>query len=1015
MTGHVADEETGGAPAGGNARASHMSLHPLVPVDAGSPLARSYIDFLELKPVLIAVIATFFVGTCVSIPFALQLFGKASVTWDPPPGSWADEQREAVKARFPEVVGASDYLVNIEWKDLKKQADITLDNPSFASLGLADVTLDALPFTGAGTKNFSEAVRQEVYKHWCNFPPQFLRMGLPPNCQYGTWGDRVSLFTGYWALHTYDPRAGEMFVASNSNRSTILGIKFQGKNRGWSDMDDDMQTYLEGIVGNFSNTFLNPVEMTASVFSLKDATKKILGTIEGDLALADGIAVPVTLLISMLALRNIRLMVIPLTMIVSTAFISMAIVTGVAEHVSVPVVCPLVMISIVVGLPVGHSLFLLNRFREGLLENEGAGTSYAVHRMLSVAGPTVFLSQLCLALCSALILFVDVSSVRGFGASIFVPVCISAMEAMILAPALLLAFPDFFGAAVERTSAFAVGRKRHTVALATQLKGTRGGYDGDESIVPHVVPELEDTHWHRYAAATQRATPLQACAVFFLLVAAVTPLGAYFFRSTNYTDSFQIFLPRRDKLTEEAQRIFADYGAGIVSQIVVVAVPEESSRLPADAAAAFKKVDAKTVVDKPVLALNFSDVDGGGQNYAFDSLGTFTGSLETSTTGFDPKGAVGAWYWSGVKFDSVSQSHAGNYMAQRLAAGGAPVPEPIDPKTGKTYEDPRILWRSACIQTSSLSPKAGFAIQKDLPEYAPMYWVDSAYMQVKLRIDPFAQQGRDFVKQLETLQTYFNEKKSTQLFLSGGAIGSASSVDRVMAAWRWLGPCYIVIAFVVLLLGTKSLVVAVRTVLTTFMTLAFSLGFTSVVYCGDALGWTSAEALSKFGEGDISYFVPIAGVPLIIGFCVSHEVFFTSAVQDWYHYHRLSTKESAKLGLIGVGWMNILSGFILAVSFVGHCFARLPVANQIAFAIFWALLFDVFVVRTFLVPVLMAPFGRINWYPCCDREQCEFLEECEQSEHRPVRSESNHANPLDKPEMSAASLPMGTIKTSTDQ
>eukprot|EP01061_Rhynchopus_euleeides_P041758 TRINITY_DN73009_c0_g1_i1.p1 TRINITY_DN73009_c0_g1~~TRINITY_DN73009_c0_g1_i1.p1 ORF type:complete len:1030 (+),score=446.60 TRINITY_DN73009_c0_g1_i1:44-3091(+) len=970
-----------------SARASYLSMHPVAPEESVGPLVKTYVKVLDEFMVKWVVIAFFLITTAISINWALELFDKTDMKWNAPSGSYAEDQENMVKKYMPTAVGSTEFLVALEWKVPKQSDNIVKYTPSFASLDLPEPVFEAggvqYTYSNAGSKDFTEALRERIYYKWCGVLPNITRIslsqGVPPNC--AAFGNRVSLYTGYWAVVGYDETAGNAYLGKG-NTSTYIAIKLQGENIGLSDIKDEFSDWLDETVDLIAPQFLNPVQMKGGAFSISGGTKQILSTVKSDLILADGIAIPVSLIISMIALRNLRLMIVPLTMCLVTTFVSMAIVTGLAENMAVSVLSPLVMISIIVALPVGHSLFFLNRFREALLED--FPVPEAVKRMLSTAGMAVFLSQLCLAGCCVIIIFVDVEQVQSMGAAMLVSVCVSALSAMVLAPSILLAFPNFFQNCRERTEVLGkmgVWRKRDTVALATQLKGGAPKYDSeDPGVVPHLMPELADTKWHRFANRTQEASGTFSCLALLVLFVFISPFAIVLFKNTEVTDSFTVYLPRRDDFTETAFRLFDAFGYGIASQYTVMALPPVNSLLPADAAAVLKAT-GQNIGDEP-YSYFVLDTDLTAQDTVWNNAAGFFDQLKTSPN-YDTNDVVGAFYYHGIQFDAQSIAVAMKYLTS--LAGGAPV----NPALEAAYS-PSLRWRAACLQSSSLKVFPGMALVQALPQYMNQTFIQAATTNINFRQDPQSASGRAFADDFKAIQESFNDAGGAQLYVAGTPINSMESVERVNSSWRWVSALFVLLAFLIVLLGTRSMMIAVRTVITTFCTVCFALGFTSLTYCHGALGWIGIDALDKFQGGELHYMVLIVAVPLLIGFSISHEVFVMSASLEWYHHHGLSSRDATKLGLVGVGWLNILSGFIIAIGFMGHVFARLPIANQIAFALFWGSLFDVLIIRTVVAPLLMAPLGPNNWWPNHVRKTDRSYSQCRDS--TVARSQNN---PLD--------------------
>eukprot|EP01064_Diplonema_japonicum_P036201 TRINITY_DN806_c0_g1_i3.p1 TRINITY_DN806_c0_g1~~TRINITY_DN806_c0_g1_i3.p1 ORF type:complete len:955 (+),score=196.38 TRINITY_DN806_c0_g1_i3:56-2920(+) len=906
-----------------------------MPMTGGAGVvSSSYVNLLDMAPVKYAMLATWLIVTGICAGWAWRLPGRTTLKWNPPKDSTSSGDRSEFVKHFPQENGMSVFLIAMEWEDLNHAADITQVNVPFDTLNMDNYTYGGITHTEAGTKDFTEALRQRVYQDWCNVSAaetaQMTAVFLSPNCLKGDRGNRITLFSAYWAIAKYDETAASTLkapMAEYGGRSSIIMINFQNDNLGLDNRDKEFNDYLKDVLGELRPLFFTPINMQVDVFSIQGGIDQILDTVVVDLLLADGIAIPLSLIFAMIVLRNIRLMILPILAILATTLISMAIVAGIAENVMTNVIVTPVMISLVVGLPVGHCLFLLNRFREALLEGEDC--KEAVQRMLSTAGTTITLSQLTLALCSFVIALVDVDQVEGLGWAMLICVVVAFLAAVSLVPAVLLCFPDYFEQATQRTAVFGVS-ERQTVALASRMQKTpQYGTDAHASVAPQLNKDLEDTLWHRYASVTQMKT-FQNAIIVAIIIILVIPFGVVLNNGTDTNDSFTIYLPRRDSFTKTAERLFSQYGIGAVSTMKIAAVPKDGA-----------------------FVLSTTGTENSPWNYLSGELTQSMNRTEGGRTAL----LTGAWNYNDQPLNEVSQAVCtnwfGGYVLFITGQGPNPGPDP-SPLLGGKYN---CLWRGAVANTYGSNV---------LPLVTSLN-VSASWLSVSTRVDPLSVKGRDVIENFRATQTEFrNDPNKPDLYMVGMPVYSKDAVQRVSDAWSWMSPVFVLIGFLVILLGTKSVMVGLRAVFTTFLTIVFALGFTSLTYCHGALDWTGLNAISSF-DGGVHYLVFVITVPLIIGLSMCHELFLISTAHDWYHYHQLTTKEATKMALIGTGWMNIVSGCILAVSFIGHMFARLPILNQISFAMFWALLFDVLVVKTVLVPTMMAPFGKYNWWPAMAR------------------------------------------------
>lgn len=222
--------------------------------------------------------------------------------------------------------------------------------------------------------------------------------------------------------------------------------------------------------------------------------------VEKDMAMMDGICIPIALFILWFMLRTWRLMLVPMATVIVSAFTSFAIMFLVSlklrvftvvvcgeqrEHavcvyvgwlIPAPVLCwpqPSLMMSLVLAVSIDYSLFLLVRYRVEL----GQGTPHlvAVEQMIRYAGQTIAISGLVLALCFYGLTIFPLESIRtmGIACGTVVLVVLAANETLL--PVTLLLFPTFFEQSASSACYEAVARGVSVVCVCCPGKASHGG------------------------------------------------------------------------------------------------------------------------------------------------------------------------------------------------------------------------------------------------------------------------------------------------------------------------------------------------------------------------------------------------------------------------------------------------------------------------------------------------------------------------------------------------------------
>jgi len=75
------------------------------------------------------------------------------------------------------------------------------------------------------------------------------------------------------------------------------------------------------------------------------------------------------------------------------------------------------------------------------------------------------------------------------------------------------------------------------------------------------------------------------------------------------------------------------------------------------------------------------------------------------------------------------------------------------------------------------------------------------------------------------------------------------------------------------------------------------------------------------------------------------------------------TSEAIKKGLYKTGSIITAAGLIMSVAFGSLLFSSSSSVNQLAFYLVWTVVFDTFIVRPLVAPIIMSYFGEANWFP----------------------------------------------------
>jgi putative drug exporter of the RND superfamily len=167
----------------------------------------------------------------------------------------------------------------------------------------------------------------------------------------------------------------------------------------------------------------------------------------------------------------------------------------------------------------------------------------------------------------------------------------------------------------------------------------------------------------------------------------------------------------------------------------------------------------------------------------------------------------------------------------------------------------------------------------------------------------------------------------------------------------------IAVAFLLLLLAFRSLVIPIVASLMNVLAAAASFGLLVFVFQQGHLG-----SLFSIGRpGPIDAFLPVMLFAILFGLSMDYQVFLVSRMhEEWIHTG--DNKRAVTVGQAETGRVITAAASIMIVVFMAFVFAGQRVIGEFGLGLSGAVLLDAFVLRTVLVPAIMHGLGRANWY-----------------------------------------------------
>ena len=194
--------------------------------------------------------------------------------------------------------------------------------------------------------------------------------------------------------------------------------------------------------------------------------------------------------------------------------------------------------------------------------------------------------------------------------------------------------------------------------------------------------------------------------------------------------------------------------------------------------------------------------------------------------------------------------------------------------------------------------------------------------------------------------------------LTGGAPAQGVDfLDRSYAYFPWLILAVLALTYVVLLRAFRSLLLPLKAVLLNVLSVGASYGMLVVVFrwhAGHDVAWLYPDA-------QVEGWIPIFLFAMLFGLSMDYEVFLVSRMREAWD-GGADNEAAVAHGLERTGRIITAAAVIMVAAFSGFLAGRIVGLQEFGVGLAVAVLLDATVVRSLLVPSLMAVFGRWNWW-----------------------------------------------------
>jgi uncharacterized membrane protein YdfJ with MMPL/SSD domain len=219
-------------------------------------------------------------------------------------------------------------------------------------------------------------------------------------------------------------------------------------------------------------------------------------------------------------------------------------------------------------------------------------------------------------------------------------------------------------------------------------------------------------------------------------------------------------------------------------------------------------------------------------------------------------------------------------------------------------------------------------------------------------------QAQSFVRRLRSQLVPSAGFPGTATVLAGGAAPQGLDfLDQSYGAFPWLIAAVLVLTYVLLARVFRSLLLPLKAVLLNLLSVGASYGMLVIVF-----RWGLGEhvlGLYKFGQ--VEGWIPIFLFAMLFGLSMDYEVFLVTRMREAWDAGADNATAVAH-GLERTGRIITAAAVIMVAAFSGFLAGRIVGLQEFGLGLAVAIFVDATIVRSLLVPSLMALFGRWNWW-----------------------------------------------------
>ena len=252
---------------------------------------------------------------------------------------------------------------------------------------------------------------------------------------------------------------------------------------------------------------------------------------------------------------------------------------------------------------------------------------------------------------------------------------------------------------------------------------------------------------------------------------------------------------------------------------------------------------------------------------------------------------------------------------------------------------------------------AGWAAEQDDVANAQVVATNEAGTGAQVLITPTSAADdpatEDLLHALRDSQGGVEDETGAELGVTGLTAITSDVSERLADALPVYLAVVVGLAFLLLTLVFRSLLVPLTATLGFLLSVLATLGATVAVFSDGAFGLFEGQPIVSF--------MPIFLIGLVFGLAMDYQVFLVTRMRE-AHVHGLSTREAVVDGFRNSARVVSAAAVIMISVFAAFMLIDEPIIRSMGFALAVAVFLDAFVVRMTLIPALMYLLGEKAWW-----------------------------------------------------